>query len=77
MMPDADTMTPLLDLTDMGASMTGLIEGVVRANVRAAQELLRVDNQEAFVELQQRIVREYLATLMQGTMTLVKAIQYG
>ena len=64
MMPDADTTEPLLDLTDMGASITKLIEGVVLANVRAAQELLRVDSQEAFVELQRRFVREYMAPLV-------------
>ncbi len=35
-MPDkyADTMTPPLDLADMGGSITKLIECVVRANLR-------------------------------------------
>jgi hypothetical protein len=70
----ADTMTPPLDLADMGGSITKLIECVVRANLRATQELLRVENREEFLELQQRFVREYLATLMQGTMAVVKAI---
>ena len=77
MMPDkhADTMTPPLDLAHMGGSITKLIECVVRANLRATQELLRVENRQEFLELQQRFVREYLATLMQGTMALVKAIR--
>jgi hypothetical protein len=70
------TMSPL-DFTDMGRSITTLIDGVVQTNLRAAQELLRVDNPEAFMELQQRFVREYMATLMQGTMALVSAMQVG
>jgi hypothetical protein len=49
----------------------------VQTNLRAAQGLLRVDNPEAFVELQQRFVREYMAALMQGTMALVSAMQVG
>jgi hypothetical protein len=75
MMQDSDTMS--LDIADMGGSITNLIECVVLANLRAAQQLLRVKNQEEFLELQQRFVREYMATLMQGTMALVKAIQSG
>jgi hypothetical protein len=47
-----------LDFTDMGRSITTLIDGVVQTNLQAAQELLRVDNPEAFMELQQRFVRE-------------------
>jgi hypothetical protein len=70
------TMSPL-DFTDMGRSITTLIDGVVQTNLRAAQELLRVDNPEAFMELQQRFVREYMAALMQGTMALVSAMQVG
>ena len=67
-------MSPL-DFTDMGRSITTLIDGVVQTNLRAAQGLLRVDNPEAFVELQQRFVREYMAALMQGTMALVSAMR--
>ena len=66
------TMSPL-DFTDMGRSITTLIDGVVQTNLQAAQELLRVDNPEAFMELQQRFVREYMAALM----ALVSAMQVG
>ena len=45
------------------------------ANLRATHELLRPESPEAFVELQQRFVREYLAALLQGTVTLVNAIR--
>lgn len=60
-------------LHDLQQSMTGLIEGVVRTNLRAAQELFRLANPAAFVELQQRFAREYMDALMQGTATLVRA----
>jgi hypothetical protein len=60
-------------LQDLRQSVTGLIEGVVRTNLRATQELLQLANPSAFVELQQRFMREYLDVLMQGTATLVRA----
>ncbi len=60
-------------LQDLRQSMTGLIEGVVRTNLRATQELFQLTNPSALVELQQRFVREYLDALMQGTATLVRA----
>jgi hypothetical protein len=60
-------------LQDLGQSMTGLIEGVVRTNLKATEELLQLANPSAFVELQQRFVREYLDVLLQGTATLVRA----
>jgi hypothetical protein len=60
-------------LQDLGQSMTGLIEGVVRTNLRATEEFLQLANPNAFVELQQRFVREYLDVLLQGTATLVRA----
>jgi len=60
-------------MQDLQQSMTGLVEGVVRTNLRATQELFQLANPSAFVELQQRFVREYLDVLMQGTATLVQA----
>ena len=60
-------------LQDLQQSMTGLIEGVVRTNLQATQELFQLANPSAFVELQQRFVREYLDVLLQGTATLVRA----
>jgi len=62
-------------LHDMRQGMTGLIEGVVQTNVRIAQELLRLSNPVAIVEMQQRFAREYVDTLMQGTATLVRAMR--
>ena len=62
-------------LRDVQQAMAGLVEGVVQTNLRAVQELSRLSNPAAVVELQQRFVREYLDTLMQGTATLVRAVR--
>jgi hypothetical protein len=60
-------------LQDLSQSMAELVEGVMRANLRATEELLQLANPSAFVELQQRFMREYLDVMMQGAMTLVSA----
>ena len=62
-------------LRDMQQGIAGLIEGVVQTNLRATQELFRLTNPTAIIELQQRFVREYLDTLAQGTATLVRAVR--
>jgi hypothetical protein len=49
-------------LQDLQQGMTGLIEGVTRTNLRAAQELFQLANPGAYVELQYRFVRQYLDT---------------
>ena len=60
-------------LQDLQQSVTGLVEGVVRTNLRATQELFQLANPAPYIELQQRFAREYLDALMQGTATLVRA----
>jgi len=62
-------------LNDMRQGMAGLIEGVVQTNLRVAQEMLRLSNPSAIVEMQQRFAREYVNTVMQGTATLVRAMR--
>ncbi len=62
-------------LNDMRRGMAGLVEGVVQTNLRAAQELFRLTNPVAVVELQQRFMREYMDAVMQGTATLVRAVR--
>jgi hypothetical protein len=62
-------------LQDLQQGVTGLVEGVVRTNLRAAQELVRLSNPSAYVELQQRFVREYLDTLVENSVTLVRAVR--
>lgn len=60
-------------LQDMQASMTGLIEGVVRTNLRLAQEIFMVQSPRAFLELQQRFMQEYFQAFQQGTEALIRA----
>ena len=62
-------------LRDLQQGMAGLIEGVVQTNLRATQELFRLTNPTAIIELQQRFAREYLDTVMQNTVTLVRAVR--
>ena len=62
-------------LQDLQQGVTGLVEGVVRTNLRAAQELFRLTNPSAYVELQQRFVREYLDTLIENSVTFVRAVR--
>jgi hypothetical protein len=62
-------------LRDVQQGMTGMFEGVVQTNLRAAQELFRLANPAPFVELQQRFAREYTDALVQNGATLVRAMR--
>lgn len=62
-------------LRDLRQGMTGLIEGVVRTNLRVAQELFRLANPAPLVELQQRFAREYTDTLLQNSATMARAMR--
>ncbi len=62
-------------LRDLQQGVAGLIEGVVQTNLRATQELFRLTNPTAIIELQQRFVRDYMDTVMQSTATLVRAVR--
>jgi len=62
-------------LRDLQQGVTGLVEGVVRTNLRAAQELFRLANPAPVVELQQRFAREYTDTLLRNSATLVRAVR--
>ena len=62
-------------LRDAQQAMAGLVEGVVQTNLRATQELLRLSDPAAVIELQQRFAREYMDTLMAGTATLMRAVR--
>src|ERR687897_860442 len=61
-------------LRDFREGVTGLVEGVVRTNLRAAQELFRLANPAPFVELQQRFAREYIDTLLRNSATMARAM---
>jgi hypothetical protein len=62
-------------LRDLQQGVTGLVEGVVQTNLRAAQELFRLANPAPLVELQQRFAREYTDTVLQNSATLVRAVR--
>ena len=62
-------------LQDLHRGLTGLIEGVVQTNLRATQELFRLSSPAAFVELQQRFVRDYMSALMEGSAAFVRAVR--
>jgi hypothetical protein len=62
-------------LRDLQQGVTGLVEGVVQTNLRAAQELFRLANPAPFVELQQRFAREYTDALLRNSTTLVRAMR--
>ena len=62
-------------LRDLQQGVTGLVEGVVQTNLRAAQELFRLANPAPLVELQQRFAREYTDALLQNSATLVRAVR--
>ncbi len=62
-------------LRDIQQGMTGLVEGVVQTNLRAAQELFRLANPVPLVELQQRFAREYTDALLQNSATLARAVR--
>jgi hypothetical protein len=62
-------------LHDLHHSFSGLVEGVVQANLRATEELVRLTSPTAFLELQQRFVRDYMNALMEGSAAIVRAVR--
>ena len=62
-------------LQDLQQGVTGLIEGIARTNLRAAQELFQLGNPSRYVELQYRFVHQYLDTLIENSVALVRAVR--
>jgi hypothetical protein len=62
-------------LQDLQRGVAGLIEGVIRTNLQATQELFRLANPGAYVELQHRFVRQYFDTLFENSVALVRAVR--
>ncbi|MBV8523417.1 MAG: phasin family protein [Acetobacteraceae bacterium] len=62
-------------LQDLQQGVSGLIEGVVRTNLRATQEFFRLANPGAYIELQHRFVRQYLDTLIENSVSVVRAVR--
>lgn len=62
-------------LGDLRLNMAAAVEGVVRTNLRIAQELLRRNDPASVAELQRRFLREYMEALLQGGAALAQAVQ--
>jgi hypothetical protein len=62
-------------LQDVHRSVTTLVEGVVRANLRATAELMRLTSPAAFFDVQQRFVRDYMNAVMEGSAAIVRAVR--
>ena len=62
-------------LQDLQQGVTGLIEGIARTNLRAAQELFQLGNPSRYVELQYRFMHQYLDTLIENSVALVRAVR--
>lgn len=58
---------------DLQHGFGSLVEGVISTNLRATAELCRMASPAAIVELQQRFMREYLDTLMEGSVAFARA----
>jgi CBS domain-containing protein len=60
-------------LQDLHQGIGSLVEGMVHTNLRATQALFHHASPVALIELQQRFAREYLDTLMQGSVAVMRA----
>jgi hypothetical protein len=62
-------------LRDLNDSVTGWVEGIVRTNLRATEELFRLTNPVALVEVQNRVVRDYVSLVMESSAAIVRAFR--
>jgi hypothetical protein len=60
-------------LKDLQSFMAGLVEGVVRTNLRLARDMFQVQSPVAFAELYQRFMVEYFAAFQLGATALARA----
>jgi hypothetical protein len=72
---EREPMMSPADFTDMGSNMPALIHGVMKTNLRAMLEFSRVNNPQAFADLQRQFAREYMVTLQHCVVTLVSALR--
>lgn len=62
-------------LRGMQQAATSLLERVVQTNIRAMQGLMQQANMGSMASVQQRIVREYLQAMTEGSAEMVRAAQ--
>jgi hypothetical protein len=59
-------------LRELQSCLTNLVDGVIRTNLRIAQEILLVESPRAMVELQQRFLRDYFSAYERGVAALMR-----
>jgi hypothetical protein len=64
-------MTPS-GLHDAEGFMGDLVQGVIRTNLRLAQEMFQVRSPQAFIELQMRFMQEYFEAFQQGAAAMMR-----
>jgi CBS domain-containing protein len=62
-------------LRDIQQAASSMVEGVVRTNLRAAQEFFRLSNPGRVIDLQRRFARDYLSALLDGSAIFVQAVR--
>ena len=62
-------------IQDLQHSVSGLVEGVVQANLRATEQVMRLTSPAAFLEVQQQFVRDYMNALMEGSAAIARAVR--
>jgi CBS domain-containing protein len=77
---DVRTMMSLPRLSGEGVGqmqqgLERLVQGVVQANLRSAEQLFQLVDTGRFVAAQQQFVRDYLGTLFEGTTILVRSVR--
>jgi hypothetical protein len=59
-------------LHDAEGFMGDLVQGVIRTNLRLAQEMFQVRSPQAFIELQMRFMQEYFEAFQQGAAAMMR-----
>ena len=52
--------------------LTGLVQGVIRCNLRIAQEIFLVESPRALLDLQQRFLHDYFDAYERGISALIR-----
>jgi len=62
-------------MEDMRLGVERLVSSVIETNVRSAQEMLRLSDPSQLLLLQQRFMRDYLETLVEGSAVLIRSVR--
>jgi CBS domain-containing protein len=60
---------------EMQQGFERLVQGVIQANLRSAEQLFQLVDTGRFVATQQQFMRDYLGTLFEGTTILVRSVR--